>query len=66
VTPHLHVFLTARYPNTPEEYWRWNIGSWPDAPRGGVKEITALAGRLRAHVASEMASSVASGAQAGG
>ena len=48
VTPHLHVFLTARYPGTPAEYLRWNVENWPDAPRGGVEEITALCQRLRA------------------
>lgn len=53
VTPHLHVLLTARYPGLPEEYWRANIGDWPDAPRGGVEEIAALAERLRAHVAEQ-------------
>lgn len=51
VTPHLHTFLTARYPGLPEEYWRWNIGKWPDAPRGGSDEIAALSARLRSHVA---------------
>ena len=55
VTPHLHVFLTARYPNTPPDYWRWKIGDWPEAPRGDEQQIAALAGRLRAHVAGESA-----------
>ena len=54
VSPHLHVFLTARYPGVPSGYWRWKIGDWPDAPRGGVAEIAALSERLRAYVASEM------------
>lgn len=51
LTPHLHVYLTARYPGTPEEYWRWNIDDWAGAPRGGTKEITALCERLSAHLA---------------
>jgi histidine triad (HIT) family protein len=51
VVPHLHVLLTARYPDTPQEYWRSNIGAWPDAPMGGVEEITALCDRLRAYLA---------------
>ena len=52
VTPHLHVFLTARYPNTPAEYWRWNVKDWPDAPRGDVEEIEAISQRLRSALAS--------------
>jgi len=51
VTPHLHTFLTARYPGTPAEYLRWNVGNWPSAPRGGVDEITALCQRLRSTLA---------------
>jgi hypothetical protein len=51
VTPHLHLFLTARYPNTPDEYLRWNVEQWPGAPRGGVEEIAALCQRLRAALA---------------
>lgn len=47
VTPHLHVHLTARYPDTPVEYLRWNIEDWPGAPRGNVDEIAALCQRLR-------------------
>lgn len=48
VTPHLHVHLMARYPNTPQKYLRWNVSDWPDAPRGGVDEIVSLCQRLRA------------------
>jgi diadenosine tetraphosphate (Ap4A) HIT family hydrolase len=51
VTPHLHVFLTARYPNTPAEYLRWNVKDWPDAPRGNADEISALCQRLRSALA---------------
>ena len=50
VVPHLHLFLTTRYPGTPPEYWRWKIGEWPDAPKGGADEVTALCNRLRAHL----------------
>lgn len=49
--PHLHVFITARYPDTPPEYWRSNISAWPDAPRGGPEEICALCDKLRAYLA---------------
>jgi len=50
-TPHLHIFITARYPDTPPEYWRSNIQKWPDAPRGGTAEIAALCDQLRAFLA---------------
>jgi len=48
VVPHLHLHLTARYPGTPQEYWRWKISDWPEAPSGGPLEIAALCDRLRA------------------
>ena len=51
VTPHLHVLLTARYPNLPEKYWRWNVGGWPDAPRGDTDAVAELCQRLRATLA---------------
>ncbi len=54
VTPHLHVYLTARYPGVPSEYWRANLGKWPDAPMGGAEEIAALGSRLRAHVSQQI------------
>ncbi|HWZ19793.1 MAG TPA: HIT family protein [Ktedonobacteraceae bacterium] len=50
VVPHLHLLLTARYPGTPQEFWRWKIGDWPDAPKGGAKEVIALCDRLRAQI----------------
>ena len=51
VTPHLHVHLTARYPDTPAEFLRWNIEDWPDAPRGNAAEIAALSHKLRSSLA---------------
>ena len=51
VVPHLHVLITARYPDTPPEYWRSNIYAWPGAPKGGPAEIIALCDRLRAFLA---------------
>ncbi|HLW03527.1 MAG TPA: hypothetical protein VKT82_33080 [Ktedonobacterales bacterium] len=51
VTPHLHLFLTARYPDTPAEYLRWNVKNWPGAPRGDEPEIADLCERLRAALA---------------
>jgi histidine triad (HIT) family protein len=53
VIPHLHVHLTARYPDTPDEYLRWKIEDWPGAPRGTADEINVLCTRLRAMLASE-------------
>lgn len=54
VTPHLHIHLTARYPDAPPEYLRWNIEDWPDAPRGDAEAIAALCQKLRAVLASEV------------
>jgi histidine triad (HIT) family protein len=51
VTPHLHVHLTARYPDTPAEYLRWNVEDWPGAPRGTEDEVAALCSKLRAALA---------------
>jgi histidine triad (HIT) family protein len=48
VVPHVHAFVTARYPGMPEEYWRWRVTEWPGAPRGGPQEVVALCDRLRA------------------
>ncbi len=59
VTPHLHVFLTARYPGVPSEYWRANLGKWPDAPMGGPEEIAALSARLRTHMSQWIEASAA-------
>ena len=55
VTPHLHIHLTARYPETPADYLRWNVEDWPDAPRGGPDATAALCGRLRAMLAGDEA-----------
>lgn len=45
---HVHVFVTARYPNLPEEYVRLDVDGWPNAPRGSRYDVAELAGRLRA------------------
>jgi histidine triad (HIT) family protein len=49
--PHLHIHLTARYTDTPREYWWPRVKEWPDARRGGIPEIEALVGELRAYLA---------------
>jgi histidine triad (HIT) family protein len=51
VTPHLHVHLMARYPETPEAYLRWNVTDWPDAPRANADDVAALCEQLRATLA---------------
>ena len=67
VGPHVHVYVTARYAGVPEAYWRWLIEEWPDAPRGGEPEVTALVGLLREHIrASVIAQSSVKGADAVG
>jgi histidine triad (HIT) family protein len=49
--PHLHVWVAPRYPGTPPEYAPFRLGAWPDAPRGGAREIDALCDRVRAELA---------------
>jgi diadenosine tetraphosphate (Ap4A) HIT family hydrolase len=51
--PHVHVFLRARYPGTPNAYLRWHVMDWLDAPNGGPREVAALSARLRTHLESE-------------
>lgn len=46
--PHLHMWLIARYPETPPEFWGMRVLQWPGAPRGGASEIEALCARVRA------------------
>lgn len=48
VTPHLHVHLITRYPDTPAEYLRWNVEHWPDAPAGDAEAVRVLSQKLRA------------------
>lgn len=47
VTPHLHVILTARYPDMPKEYIRGNIYKWPQAPHGEERKIVELCEKIR-------------------
>ena len=49
--PHLHVHVFARYPGTPEEFWRERVDEWSQSPKGGAEEVTALAQRLRDYLA---------------
>jgi histidine triad (HIT) family protein len=45
--PHLHIHIVPRYPGAPPKYWEVHVDEWPDAPRGGPKEIEAISERLR-------------------
>lgn len=47
VVPHLHIHLVPRYRGAPREYWGVKVDEWPDAPRGGIEEISDLSNRLR-------------------
>lgn len=49
--PHLHVHVFARYPGTPEEFWRERVDEWPQSPKGGADEVAALCQRMRAYLA---------------
>ena len=48
--PHLHLHIFARYPGTPEEYWRERVDEWSGSPKGGAEEITVLCDRLRSSI----------------
>jgi len=50
VVPHFHALLTARYPGTPEVYWRGQVYDWPQAPKGGAGEVALLCDKLRAYL----------------
>jgi diadenosine tetraphosphate (Ap4A) HIT family hydrolase len=48
-TPHLHVHLIPRYPNTPREFWDpFRVDEAPGARRGGRAEAAEVAARVRA------------------
>lgn len=48
--PHLHVHLLARYPGAPAEFRGTKVDEWPEAPRGDLDAMAALAGRLRTYL----------------
>jgi len=41
------LLLTARYPGTPEAFWRGNVYDWPQAPRGDAAQVAALCDQLQ-------------------
>lgn len=54
LVPHLHIHVVPRYPGAPREYWGVRVDEWPDAPRGGAQEMTALCVRLRETLKKEL------------
>ena len=48
--PHLHIHIVPRYRGAPPKYCGVHVDEWPDAPRGGPKEIEAICKRLRHHL----------------
>jgi histidine triad (HIT) family protein len=47
---HLHVHLVPRYPGTPRQYWWPKLDEWPDAPLGGMPEVTRMVDEIRARL----------------
>lgn len=45
---HLHVHLVPRYAGTPREYWWPRLDEWPDAPMGGLADVTRAVDDIRA------------------
>lgn len=45
--PQLHVHVVGRYPEAPKEYRGVRVDEWPEAPPGGIEEITKLVERMR-------------------
>lgn len=44
---HLHLHVVPRYPGTPREYWWPRLDEWPDAPLGGLPEVTRVVDEIR-------------------
>jgi diadenosine tetraphosphate (Ap4A) HIT family hydrolase len=47
---HLHIHVVPLYPGSPDAYRAARVLEWPDAPRGGIDDITATCDRLRTHL----------------
>lgn len=46
-TPHHHVHVVSKYPDTPREFWAARVVEWPDAPRGGHEAVSIVAQQIR-------------------
>lgn len=44
---HFHLHVVVRYKNAPKEYWCQKVDEWPQAPRGGTKEIRDLNDQIK-------------------
>jgi histidine triad (HIT) family protein len=49
-SPHLHYHLLPRYAHTPQKWWGIHLDEWPEAPRGGLLDISLLCDRLRTYL----------------
>lgn len=45
--PHLHMWLIARYLDTPPEFWGMRVLEWPQAPRGNARAVEELCTKVR-------------------
>jgi histidine triad (HIT) family protein len=45
--PHLHLWLIARYSDTPREFWGVRVLEWPQAPRGDAHAVGELCSKVR-------------------
>lgn len=45
--PHLHMWLIARYPETPPAFWGMRVLKWPEAPKGDARAVERLCARVR-------------------
>jgi histidine triad (HIT) family protein len=48
---HVHLILTARYPDLPKQYIRLGITEWPNAPRGDKADVMKFSAKLRSEFA---------------
>lgn len=46
-SPHFHLHLFPRYPQTPGEFSFLRVDEWEGTPKGGARQIAAFADRLR-------------------
>jgi histidine triad (HIT) family protein len=49
-TPHFHLHLVPRYPDTPREVAWHEVDEWEGGPHGGAEEIAKLVEQLRTRI----------------